>query len=326
MTQTTPARVIICLVASSAWLTTACATTHGQGHLGTEPSRPAAETVRSTSEASPPTDSLEVAIGKIRHLSQRAAPAKKVLTGPTIEDTAPRLAAALLTLATVPGPAAHRLVADEYRRLGILDAAFDHYRRAAALNPRDGAAYDGLARVWRDWGLPGLALGDARRAVYFAPTSAGAQNTLGTILQALDQPKAAREVYRRVLALDPRAAYALNNLCYLSILEGKAKQGIAECHGALELDPFSTSARHNLALAYAAVGRQDLARAELFRAGAVSTAYYNLGIINAARGDYASAAAAFEAACEARPWSEPTCARALQFRSRAERGEEGGRP
>ena len=81
----------------------------------------------------------------------------------------------------------YRSLAERYRERGVLDAAYRNFNRAIALNPRDAAAYEGLARVWRDWGLPALALGDAYRATYYAPQSASARNTYGTVMQALGQ-------------------------------------------------------------------------------------------------------------------------------------------
>ena len=46
-------------------------------------------------------------------------------------------------------------LAQSLRALGILDQAYEHLRPPRASNPRDGAAWDGLARIWRDWGFPG---------------------------------------------------------------------------------------------------------------------------------------------------------------------------
>jgi len=57
--------------------------------------------------------------------------------GATIEAQDPRLGAALLRVQLVPSAASHRAAADEYRRLGILDTAFDHLTEATRLNPRD---------------------------------------------------------------------------------------------------------------------------------------------------------------------------------------------
>lgn len=317
------ARVVVCLLASGAMLTAACATAPRAGRFTGGAGRPVAETTERRDSGEVPADSLEAAIGKIRHLSQHARPIAKRLSGATIEDTDPRLAAVLLVLATAPAAASHRLVAEEYVRLGILDAAYDHYRRAVRLDPRDAAAFDGLARIWRDWGVPALGLADAHRAVYFAPASPEARNTLGTLLQNLGQPKAARAAYERAVALQPGAAYAFNNLCYLSILEGRASQAIDDCQRAIALDGTLKVARRNLALGYAAAGRPDLSRAELFRVDSPAAAHYNLGIISLARRDYPAAAAAFETACKIRPWPGAACARAQQLRTGAHRA--GGR-
>ncbi|MGH9313307.1 MAG: tetratricopeptide repeat protein, partial [Vicinamibacterales bacterium] len=227
----------------------------------------------------------------------------------------PKLAAAVASLQAFPTAAAWGLVAAEYARLGILDAAYDHYRQAVALDPRDAAAYDALARIWRDSGLPHVGLGDARRAVYFAPHSAEAHNTLGTLLHALGQRRAARDAYEFALMLDPGAAYALNNLCYLSLLEGDSSGAIALCRRAIVLDPSLSPARRNLALSYASADRLDLAEQELLVADARPVAFYNLGIIGLARRDYPSALAAFEIACEARPAPPGACDRVARLRA-----------
>ena len=124
-------------------------------------------------------------IQKVRHLSASAKPLNDKDAAATLEMRDPGLAADLLTLASSPTAERHRLVAERYRELGILDLAYRHFNDALALNPRDAAAYEGLARVWRDWGLPEAAVGDAHRATFYAPQSASARNTFGTIMQAL---------------------------------------------------------------------------------------------------------------------------------------------
>jgi tetratricopeptide (TPR) repeat protein len=264
--------------------------------------------VRSPDQA--PVDGLEAAMRKIQHVSAHARP--KHVSGPTIESTNPRLAAALLTLATVPGGASHRLVAAEYARVGVIDAAYDHYRRAVLLDPRDAAAHDGLARCWRDWGLPEAGVGDAQRAVYFAPRSAEAHNTLGTLLQAAGLRAHARKAYERSLSLDPRAAYALNNLCYVALLDNRTQEAIGYCQQAIAIDGELGAARRNLALVHAASGHVDLAWNELQRADAPPVASYNLGIINLGRREPREALAAFTSACRAN--SVEACRRATQLR------------
>jgi tetratricopeptide (TPR) repeat protein len=135
--------------------------------------------------------------------------------GTTVEAQDPALAAALLRLALVPTPAHHRAVADEYRRLRILDAAFDHLSAATRLNPRDAAAYDARARIWRDWGFPQLGMGDSARAVFYAPRSAAAHNTRGTLLAAAGLKEEALREFEAALALDPDASFARVNWCRL---------------------------------------------------------------------------------------------------------------
>jgi Flp pilus assembly protein TadD len=260
-----------------------------------------------------PDDSLETVTAKIRHLSSTARPRQKV-SGVTIEGADGRLAAALMTLSTVPGAASHRLVAEEYMRVGVLDAAHNHFRRALALNRRDAAAHDGLARIWRAWGLPELGLGDAQRAVYFVPHSAAAHNTLGTILQALGRWNEARQAYSRALSLAPEAPYALNNLCYLTVLEKRTEDALPFCLRAVRADPASVAARNNLALVYAAQGRMDLAEQELAGASPPTTAAYNLGIINLAQHEPGKALASFDRACRTEPRIAAACARAEYLR------------
>ena len=147
--------------------------------------------------------------------------------------------------------------------------AYDHYRRATLLDREDGAAYDGLARIWRDWGMPHLGLGDARRAASRRGRP-GAQQ-LGTSAGARESAQGPA-AYEQALVLDPSAAYALNNLCYLSFVEARPRERSRLCKRASALDPSLVAARHNLALVYAA-DNLDLAERELLLADAKSRAY-----------------------------------------------------
>jgi tetratricopeptide (TPR) repeat protein len=185
--------------------------------------------------------------GASRRLIADLRPASSANLLPTVETSDPTLAAALLQLSISATPGAHRIVAERYRELGILDMAHDHFLRASQLDRSDAAAYEGLARIWRDWGFPQLGLADASRAAYYASSSASAHNTLGTVLAGLGRRGEARREYERAVQLDSRAAYALNNLCYLSFLEGDASKGLSECRAALAVDPALMAARNTLA-------------------------------------------------------------------------------
>lgn len=280
--------------------------------------------LKRSAEIGVPAESLESTIGKIRELSTRARPVPKAVSGPTIEALDAGLAAALLLLKLLPNGDSHKRVAHEYARLGIFDAAHKHYRAALTIDRRDAAAYDGLARLWRDAGFPELALGDARRAVYHAPASAEVRNTLGTVLQALGHRAYAKEAYETALSLEPGAAYAMNNLGYLALLDGDASHAMHFFLAAQKADRTLTAATHNLALAYGAADRMDLARATMADEPAARIEY-NLGIINLGRGNKAEALRAFTEACRVDPALRLACLRAGALSSAAFAGQ-GGTP
>lgn len=260
-------------------------------------------------------DSLEKTIAKTRELTARAKPPVRQAL-PTAEGRDASLGAALKALSAEPSVANHIRVADGYRRAGILDQAFDHYQAAKRLNPSSGAAYDGMARIWRDWRLPGLALGDAHRAVYYAPRSPEALNTLGTILQAIGRPRDAEEVFARALLMEPTASYALNNLCYAAIL-AHDPEAVAACQRAARAAPDSRGALNNLALALGLNGDFDRAREQFGNAGTPADAAYNMGIVYLARRDFKLADTAFRQALLLNPQAKNAWRRLEQVRAAA---------
>jgi tetratricopeptide (TPR) repeat protein len=263
--------------------------------------------------------SLSEYIQKLRHLSATAKPLPAKTAAETIETRDPALAADLRLVLAAPTAERHRAVAERYLELGVLDSAYQQFNEALAMNPRDAAAYEGLARVWREWGLPELAVGDAHRATFYAPQSASARNTFGTIMQALGHYREAKSSYELASWLDPQAAYAVNNLCYLAFVTGRIDDAIDTCTAALRLDPSLAAARNNLALAFAASGRMDLARAQFLDAGDRASGLYNTGIAYLAAGDERSALAAFDGASRARPTFNISRERAELIRARMSR-------
>ncbi len=237
---------------------------------------PAAVHTPATSEQAPG-ESAEAYVARMRALSAAARPPTQNAAD-SIETQDPALAAALAVLARTPGAAAHRLVAEQYRRLRVLDLAHSHLTTALRLDPADGAAYDGRARVWRDFGFPGLGLGDAYRAWHLMPRSPAAANTLGTIFEALGRLSEAREWYGRALGLEPDSAFALNNLCHVETRLGGVG-AVDTCRRALERSPDSRVVHNNLGLAYAAGGDFELAHAQFSALADASVAAYNMGIV-----------------------------------------------
>ena len=261
----------------------------------------------------PKRESLDSYIAKVREASAAARPSASLAT--TIESSDRQLSAALTALAVSNTAEAHRRVATEYRRIGVLDMAYTHLTDAIRLDSHDATAYDGLARIWRDWGVPRLGLGDAYRAVALAPDSASAANTLGTVLEGVGETKGARHWYERALALNPQASYALVNICYSSIML-RQHDALDACQRAVARAPESPIARNNLALAYAARGDFANARAE-FQHARDSVAEYNLGIAYLATHKYHEALEAFHTALKLDPSSVAAAQRARQARASA---------
>jgi Flp pilus assembly protein TadD len=239
-----------------------------------------------------------------------------------MENTDPALAAALLAELMLPS-AEHQLgVAREYRRLGILDAAYDRSVKAIAMDPRLGEAHEMTAKIWRDWQMPARGLAPAYRAVYFDARSASARNTLGTIFERLGRLEDARGAYEAAAERAPSAAWPLNNLCHLELQFGHLEAARSRCEAALAMQPDFTAAHNNLALVFAASGELERAEQEFLAAGDAATANYNLGILYLADGQYVSAAERFEAAIRARPTFTAAKTRAHAARVRALTGGE----
>jgi Flp pilus assembly protein TadD len=233
--------------------------------------------------------------------SRESAVREHVNSGLTVEGTDKALAAALATLRKADTVENRLRVAAEYRRLRILDKAFDLVTGVLKLDHRSAEALEQRAQIWREWGFAPLGLTDAYRAVFIAPRSASARNTLGTLLQSLGNVEGARRAYENAAKLDPKAAYAWSNLCYLSLLTRNADRAITECHVALRLDPRDAAIRNNIALSYAAAGRPQEARAELLTNGSPADAAYNIGMLYLALGSYQLAEESFRTATDMRP-------------------------
>ena len=243
-----------------------------------------------------------------------------IAAGTTVESSDPRLAASLLVETAQPTVGNHVAVAQEYLRLGILDAAFSHASQALDLDSSFSEAHELIARIWRDWGFPTEGLGAAHRAVYYAPQSASAENTFGTLLDAIGRPDLAYRAYRRAFELDPSAGWTLNNACYSEFRIGHLASARQDCEAALAIDPGLKTAHNNLGLVLAASG--DLARAkdEFLAAGDSAAAEYNLGMVYLADRQYAEAADRFERALKARPDFAAARSRAHEARKRAVTG------
>ena len=256
--------------------------------------------------------SMKAAIAKIRALALNARPRSKTIAGATIEAAHPELAAALRALAAQPGAATQVAVGNLYLGLGVRDEAYEHFQAALKYDRTSSPAFEGLARIWRDWERPDIALADAYRAVHHDPQSAAARNTLGTVFQALGRFDDARAAYVDAVGLNPGAAYALNNLCYLSLQRGNSKEAREECELAVLVDPTLRVARFNLAKVYDGMGLAVRAEEERRVASDPVMSDCYEGVLRRNRREYGLAAAAFDRACLARPTFTEACSSAAE--------------
>ncbi len=254
----------------------------------------------------------------IRQVRTLQANARTTISlGNSIESHDPALASALLKLKMLPTAANHREVARAYTTAGITDFAFRHYQAALRIQPCDSSAFEGLARLWRQWGTPELGLSEAHRAVHCRPGSASAYNTLGTVLVALGQLPQAKAAFETAGRLDQRAAFALNNLCYVALQQNDGPAAQQACERALDLEPTMAAAHGNLALAYALQGNVSVAEGRLRDHVDPATGLYNVGVLRMAMNQYSAAAAAFDQAAETRPSMADAARRAAQARVKA---------
>ena len=121
--------------------------------------------------------SLSDYIARVRKLSESARPIRPEI--PVAELTDPALRASLARLAQSKTPEHYWQVGESYRRLGVLDQAYDYLDQAVHLDAGYAPAWDSLARVWRDWGAPEFGLGDALTRGVLRVERGGVQEHVG---------------------------------------------------------------------------------------------------------------------------------------------------
>jgi tetratricopeptide (TPR) repeat protein len=231
-----------------------------------------------------------------------------------------------LTMATnlLPNDAtAHNNLANALGRLGRLDDAVAHYRRALLLNPELAEAHNNLGHALLDIGQPDGAAASCRRAVDLKPHYAEAHDNLGSALLGLGRPDDALASYRRAIAIEPQFAEAHSNLGNALLELGRFDEAVASYRRALAINPNFAEAHNNLGNGLRALGRLVEAVASYRRALAINPnfaeAHCNLGIAQRLQGCTAEAQASCRRALEINPQSATTFA--VLAESSADRGE-----
>jgi Tfp pilus assembly protein PilF len=267
-------------------------------------------------------ESMQEYVRRVRDLQASARAPRATSFQPTIESQNTALAAALFAVRVRETADTHRAVADAYLQAGVADMALRHLERAVQADRCDAAAYDAMARIWRDWGFFDSALGNAYRARACSPQSPEVENTRGTVLLALGARREARVAFARAAELDPTAAYAWTNLCYVALQDQDAPAAAGLCARALTLDPGLVAAQANFALAYALEGNAAEAERWLSKRADTAAGLYDVGILRLSLRQYDAAALAFDKAVALRPLFRLAEQRAKQARTLAARAAE----
>jgi tetratricopeptide (TPR) repeat protein len=203
-------------------------------------------------------------------------------------------------LAVWPGqPDASYLMGLMAHHYANLDLALAHLRRACQAPRAPAHFFSDFAEMCRQGGL--LAEGEqaARRAVALAPNSGAAWNNLGIILQEMLKLDESRLCLERALALEPNNAETFNNLGNTLKRLGRAAEAEEHWTAALKFKPDYAEAYSNLSNLLNDQGEYERAEAMALKALELSPrladAYINLAGVASARHRYLDALGWLEA-------------------------------
>ena len=202
---------------------------------------------------------------------------------------------------------AHNNLANALGRLGRLDEAVTHYRRALHLRPDFAEAHNNLGHALLDLGQFNDAAASCRRAAELKPGYAEAHDALGSAQLALGRIDEALTSYRRALEIEPQFAEAHNNFGNLWLELGRIDEALASYRRALKIDPNLAGAHNNLGNGLRSLGELEDAAASYGRALEINPdfaeAHCNLGVTLRLQGNTAAAQASCRRALEINPQS-----------------------
>ncbi|PKL44707.1 MAG: hypothetical protein CVV41_04900 [Candidatus Riflebacteria bacterium HGW-Riflebacteria-1] len=150
------------------------------------------------------------------------------------------------------------------------------------------------------------AITDLIRAVRLRPDIAEAFHNLGFAYERTGDLRNAARAYERALQLKPNYPSALNNLGYLlATSDTEIAKAVALCQRAVELQPNSASYQDSLGWALYKAGRQPEAARHFSAAIKIDPtffkSYFNLGLVEFARKNYAAAISHFRNCLQINP-------------------------
>jgi arylsulfatase A-like enzyme/Tfp pilus assembly protein PilF len=152
------------------------------------------------------------------------------------------------------------------RRLGRMEAAFELYRRAQAVDPEDASILVELAQLERDRGRLEAAAELLAAARELAPDNLSAAYLEAALAARSGQGKKAVDSYRAALDIDPSHRDSLINLAIELAKTGDNEGARTSLRTALDVAPFSARAHYNLGLLELNAGRNEIAARAFERA------------------------------------------------------------
>lgn len=218
---------------------------------------------------------------------------------------------------------AHNNLGNALGRLGRLDDAVAHYRRALLLNPQLAEAHNNLGHALLDLGQAQGAAASCRRAADLKPRYAEAHDNLGSALLDLGRPRDALASHTRAIEIDPDFAEAHNNLGNALLELGRLDEALASYRRALAINANFAGAHNNLGNGLRALGQLTEAQACYRRALQINPnfaeAHRNLGIAQRLQGRTEEAQASCRRALDINPQSAATFT--VLAEASADRGE-----
>gem|GEM_PF-4896509 len=208
--------------------------------------------------------------------------------------------------------AAHLILADLLRRLGLYTEAAGHAKTAMVQAPRDLRARKVMARIRLDQND----LDEAKRVLQelktMVPQDLEILMNLGICYERSDQPEAAMKTYEAAAAAQPQATLPHLRIGLLYWQQGQAAAAIRAYRHALELEPTNLEAMNNLAMLLLDTGQEPQEALDLARRAA-NAAPDNLQVLDTLgwalcqAGQHAKAAPLLESVVRRQP-NNPTAA------------------
>ncbi len=153
--------------------------------------------------------------------------------------------------------------------------------------------YYAAGRVFEQQGAPDRAIEQYRKAIAVNHEYTAAYARLGLMLSLTGQHEESVEAFAQAVELKPGSAVLRNNLGFELLYLERWDEAERHLREAARLDSKLTQAHINLGLLLGRTQRPELAFDSFRKVLPEPDAYYNLGLLQRAQGEYANAAASF---------------------------------